>query len=143
VKRDDAAGQGQPEPGALLLAGLLELLEDPVLIGGIDANARVGHRHLRPFAHPASAHLHPPPVRGELDRIGEQVEDHLLHLALVGFHFVQIGICVDATLDAVTCGSLPHHRDAILEYRGQDEGGQLELHLAGLDLRQVEGVVDE
>ena len=106
-------------------------------------DARVGHRDLRPVAHPAGVHLHPPAVRGELDRIGEQVEDDLLHLALVGFHFVQVGARVDAALDAVTGGPLPHHGDAVLEHRGQGEGGELELHLAGLDLREVEGVVDE
>ena len=88
MQLDEALGQGESETGALAraLAGtahLLELFEDPGLIDGRDANARVAHADLDLTSASPPGHFDPPSVGRELDRIGEQVEDHLADLALV------------------------------------------------------------
>src|SRR5262249_42550745 len=79
VQFDELLGERQPEPRALLLAGvvpadLAELLEDGRLILRRDPDPRVMHGdrdHLRCHR---DGEVDPTAVRGEFDRVGEQVQ---------------------------------------------------------------------
>ena len=50
---------------------------------------------------------------------------------------------VERERDALARGALADHRDAVLEQVGQGHRREVELHPPGLDLRQVEDLVDE
>src|SRR5215831_12947929 len=82
VMGDDIATDGQPEPCALWLAGqriadLLELLEDPLLIGGGDADAGVCNRNVHLLGMDGCTQRHTS-RGGELHRVIEQVVYDLL-----------------------------------------------------------------
>src|SRR5258708_19911584 len=74
-----ASGERQPEPGALarllgLMTGLLELLEDPLLILRRDADAGVVHGEADPAVLAVRAQAHPPPVPPQ-----SRALPHILH----------------------------------------------------------------
>ena len=79
----------------------------------------------------------------ELDRVREEIEDDLAHAPLVAVDEVDVGGPRERELDAVPGRPLAHHDDAALECLTEREVGELELDLSGLDLRQVEHVVDQ
>src|SRR5262245_3932261 len=87
MQLDELSGQGQPEPGPLDLlvrrAYLPELLEDRLLILRRDAHARVGYGDLGHAVVHRGAYVDPATLRCELERVGEQVQEDLLHLPFV------------------------------------------------------------
>src|SRR5260370_16954156 len=87
VELDEFPGERQPESRALDLLvcrpHLPELLEDRLLILGRDADSGIRHGNLGdPLMHPG-ADINPAPLGGELQGVGEEVEEHLLDLSLV------------------------------------------------------------
>src|SRR5262245_63828670 len=85
VQLHELLGQGQPEPRALLLAGvvpadLAELLEDGCLILRRDPDPGVTDSDRDHVPGHRGGEADPTAVRGELDRVGEQVQQDLLHL---------------------------------------------------------------
>ncbi len=148
-----AAGDGEPEPGAAVLArgrhvGLGERLEE---LRGL----------LRRHAHPGVAHgelqldLVAGPLQqldgepdlaalGELDRVVDEVGEDLSETQRVAAQVLgDRARDVDEELEPLVVGLLGRQRDdggddvVDLEVRG------LEVELAGLDLREVEDVVDD
>src|SRR5687767_7006967 len=90
----DAAGhqlaelldQRETEPGSTILpgaagVGLLKALEDALVIGRRDADARVGHRQLEHLSLRAQEHLDATATRRELQGVPEQVHHDLLEHA--------------------------------------------------------------
>ena len=88
-------------------------------------------------------HRHAPAVAGELDRVRQEVEHDLLELALVADIVAQGLVDSHLELYAVALRALAHQGDGVVERGGQIEGSHLQLHAPGLDLGQVEDVVDE
>jgi hypothetical protein len=87
MELDEAPSQGKTQSRALLLMGLahlLELLEDPGLVRRGDADPIVPHQDEHLVAVTSGADLDMATPGGELQRVGEQVEEHLLELSLVG-----------------------------------------------------------
>src|SRR5690349_12228245 len=88
MKLDELAGESQTKPGALdlLVSGsdLAEFLENRSLIPGGNTYSGVGDRDLRHAVCDVRSNLDPTSLGRELDGVGQQVEHHLLHLALVG-----------------------------------------------------------
>ena len=85
------ACEGQAETGAFLLGGaaaLLERLEDALVVLGSDPDAVVGHRHDQLAASSSAADIRH--LRGELHRVGQQVQRHLLETPLVRFEQADI-----------------------------------------------------
>src|SRR6202521_2444458 len=87
VQLDKALGEREPEAGALGLArvvapDLLELLEHRRLVLGRDADAGVLHGDGDIGGVELRADVDAPAVGRELHRVGKQVEQDLLHLAL-------------------------------------------------------------
>src|ERR1700741_668982 len=124
VQLDEALGERQAEPRALGLLGvvapdLLELLEHRGLVLGCDADA------------------------GDLDRVGEQVEADLLELALVGLECAEPLVDLERKRDAVALRPLAHQRHRVRQRARQVEARELEVHAPGLDLREIQDVVDQ
>ena len=144
VESDEAAGQRQPEARALPLAGLLELLEDPLVIGGVDPDAGVAHRHRRPCRRRGTASTSTRPPSGvNFTALDSRLNTTCLTLRSSASIVADPGRDLEAEGDAVVGGPLPHHGQAALQDRRQRERGRVELHLPRLDLGQVEDVVDE
>ena len=63
--------------------------------------------------------------------------------ALVAFHEIDTCVSIELELYPVLDRELPHRRDAALECFLEREGAHFELDLTGLDLGQVEHIVDQ
>ena len=83
-------------------------------------------------------------VLGELDRVGQQVEDDLAEPALVADDRPRQAL-VDRVdeLEVLGRGGRCEHVEGALDARASANGLVVELDLAGLDLREVEDVVDD
>ena len=94
VELDESFREREPEPCPLSLVrpgvGLLELLEDPLLVTGCDSRPGVGDRHLHLAVGAGGRDDDAPACRGELDRVREQVEDHLAQPPLVAVDQVDV-----------------------------------------------------
>ena len=82
VQLDELLREAQAQPRPFLRPGgslldLLEGFEDASLVGLGDPHAAVADRDLHVLGIVARGERHAPAGRGELDRIGEQVEEHL------------------------------------------------------------------
>src|SRR5688500_9973275 len=137
----------EPESGAFtgalgIAARLLELLEDAVAIRLVDADARVPHGDMDLTVLPRRPHIDAATVAREFHGVREKVEHDLLHLPLVGDDAID-AVHVEIDADAVTNGALADHRHTVLEGRPEREFAQLELDAAGLDLGEIQDVVDE
>ena len=134
---DQLAADAQPEPGAAVLArgrgvGLGERLEQPLGLLGVDADPGVGD--LEAHAAPARARLalgdaHGDlALRGELDRVADQVGEHLLEAEAVAHH-VQPRLALDerAQVEALPARGLGEQLDRVVDRVGEAELGVLEL----------------
>ena len=151
----EAPADGEAEPGAAVAArgravGLGEGLEEPRLLLGRDADAGVADgeaqgqlavrlrrpRRLDPHEHLAAAR--------ELERVADEVRHHLAKPQRVPDQAVgHRGQHVHDQLDVL----LDHRRAVglreLLEQAAQAEGRRLQLEPVGLDLREVEQVVQD
>src|SRR5208337_3138724 len=80
---------------------------------------------------------------GELDRVADQVEQNLAQPARVADQNVgQLGPDVANQLELFLVGAQGQGAQGLVEYAAQREFGALELQLAGLDLGEIEQIVD-
>ena len=143
----EPARERKTQPGALLApAGsgvhLEELVEDLALILRRDPDSRVHHRDLDGRRLALSGHRHRPILRRELDRVRDQVQQHLLQLSGVGDHVSRardLGADVDPLLLRQRLHEVQDLRHDCLDL----DRLQAQLHLSCLDLGQVEDVVDQ
>src|SRR5581483_1250734 len=142
-----AAGERQPEPGALFAHGgaaeLLERLEDPLLFRGRDADPGVRDDDLHHALDQPRRGVHASTLGRELHRVGEQVVEHLAELPLVGVdagHFRRQSRVQGESLLLSQRQDRAHDR---AEGGRHVEPSWEELHATGFDLAQVEDVVDE
>src|SRR4030095_3132101 len=147
VELDKLAGEGEAQTRALTLAlglpDLADLLEDRLLILGRDADAGVGDRHLDGAVRGYCPHGDPPALRGELHGVGEEVEEHLLDLALVGDDVLERLVDRELEREIVAGGPFAYQRERVLESHSEIERPELQLHPARLDLGEVQDVVDQ
>src|SRR5450432_151662 len=116
---DKSFGQSQSQAGALLLPAvrgihLLKLLKNPLMVARFDTNARVGNRNPKRLARRGRTgaarildghrHTNLPAVRGELDRVAEQVIHDLLEFRLVGQHWGQVLSRTESEVDVFLVG---------------------------------------
>src|SRR6185503_15141666 len=137
--------QGQPKPGAFQLPRIIgphlaELLEDGRLVLGSDPDAGVGDGDFNCLVRSPGLHSDPSAFGGELDGVGEKVEENLLDLALIPDELPQARVQVELQGDAVARGALPDQGDGVLQGGRQVERGRDQFHAAGLDLGEVEDV---
>ena len=147
VQLDELPAQREAEPRPLRLLVrtpyLPELLEDDLVMLGRDPDAAVGHRDLRDAIHTRRAHLHASALRRELHRVREEVEQHLLDLALVGADGSHAVVDLACERDPSPTRPFTHEQQRVVHRRRQLELRDVQLHASGLDLGQVEDVVDE
>ena len=144
---------GQPQAGAAeaprdARIGLREALEQARLLLGADADAGVAHLEAQldplPFALLAIDAQHHLALRGELERVAQQVDQHLLQAQRVAKELARhFGCQVEEQLDRlVGLGRAEHHAE-VAQQGVEQEGLRIERHLAGLDLGEVQGVVED
>ena len=81
---------------------------------------------------------------GELDRIAREVDEDLPHAAAIPLHVAgRTGRKVRGQLDALLIGSGDQQVADVVDDGLEIEGMRLELQLVGLDLGEVENVVDQ
>ena len=146
------AGQRQTQAGATKLpagavVGLGKGVEQQRLLCRRDADA--GITHLKAHQHPAGGLLqllgtqaHPAAV-GELDRVGQEVEQGLRQARGVTAQALRQVVGIQHQFQAFLACPLGHHRAATRQQRIDRKHGVLQRQLAGLDLGQVEDVADE
>ena len=160
----DLAADRETEARAAVLAagravGLLERLEDQLLLVARDADARVAHgegehgvRADRASAGEALLGRSAPDTQRdaallrELECVGQQVLEHLLQPLPVGAQIdaAQSGSTVDVEAQALLLCHRPEGALAeVAPPRARETSVVIHLHLAGFDLRQVENVVDQ
>ena len=152
MKLEQPAHHREPEAGAGRLAGCRGALEgaaDAIEAVQRDADAGVGHRqpqrHLVAVARAQLGAEHDHAAVGELQRVAEQVDEHLLDAQRVAAQArrqrrVDRGIDADRLVLAQRRGQAQHARG---ERRQVQRQVGLDLQPAGFEARQVEQVVDD
>ena len=148
VQLGDALDQVQSDAQAAARVGVLgdvlaEQLEDVRGRVGSDARALVGHFHADVGVVLQRAQAHRNAARAELDRVHDQVHQHLADLDLVHGELRQIGgqLALDRYAELLPQRSSGLDRRA--HHLGQIERARLHHQLAALQPRQVEDVLDE
>ena len=148
---DEGAGDGEPEAGAAELArgrfvGLREALEQPadLLLGQADAGIGDGKAQpvgpVLPFAPHRERDL---ALFREFGRVADQVDQRLAQLQLILMHRAQIAVVVEAEAVALLRDQALRRGGDVLDQRRHVEGLGRQRQAAGLDLGDVEHVVDE
>ena len=151
MQLDQGLCERQSQTGALGRLGVLALnlfkrksQSGKVLLG--NADPVVADRDPDPIAHRRSAeltqHRHPAAPRGELYGIGKKVEQNLLDRPVIPLD-VRQRRQFNANLQPGRLCSVANEADCVLGDLFQGDRLELEVHLAGLDFRHVEDVVDQ
>ena len=150
-ERQAQSRSASPRPPPFL--GLVELVEDPLqlvgrdadpLVGDVDAHAVDARAATSRRGSDVTAIVTGPPSRRELHRVREQVEEDLLQPPFVEPHAsARAGSIVAVMLTLRLRGEAFHHPLDRGDGLAQVELVRAQLHLARLDLRQVEDVVDQ
>src|SRR5215475_11099162 len=147
VQLNELPGQSEPEPSSLDLLvrrpHLPELLEDRLLILRRDAHTRIAHGDLGHAVVDRAAHVDPATLRRELEGVGEEVQEHLLHLPFVATDHSYGLIDGLPQHNPAPARPLTYEGQGVVDGRGQAEVCHLQLHPAGFDLGQIENVVDQ
>ena len=91
----------------------------------------------------ALRHQGQPAVLGELAGVAQNVEQALLELGAVGAHAAEVVRRPDFERVAVLLGQRNDERAHLFEQRHDLDVFEIDVHPAGLDLRQIENVVDQ
>ena len=156
----DSAAQGlcnpaadrQPQAGAAELAGhgsvgLNERIEDGLELVGGDADARIDHLHhklrIDLVLDQLGTNLHFS-RRGELDGVAHQVHQQLPEARRIGADgFRHSAVPVVVQRQVLFQGLDPQHGDDFADDFVRRAADLLDLQAVGLDLRQVEDVIDQ
>src|SRR5215471_16404335 len=113
-------------------AHLAEFLEDLGLVLRRDPDPCVADRDLHGTVRLPSVNSDPSALRGELHRVGKQIEQYLLDLALIADVLAKALIHINVKLDAVLGDTLAHKRACVVYRQGKIKRSQLKLHAASL-----------
>ena len=148
-----ALADGQTQPGTAVVSadtgiGLSEGGEQRGQDLGCDADPGIAHREAQPYgglARRAPLHAHDDLTpAGELDGIADQIEQHLLQPQGIAHQPPQgCGRQLQTQSEALGPGGTAHQAVEPGQQRVQVEGPGLEPELAGLDLGEVEDVVED
>jgi hypothetical protein len=145
---DDRLGdrQAEADPGLrqiALVPAAFERIEDALAILGADAGPCVDHLQRGDLARIADLEDHASGL-GELDRVGEEVDQHLPQPALVDAHVVgqALGKIRDEVEPLRLCAGAQHPVD-LVEKVAEADGVVLDPHDPVLELADVEQAVDQ
>ena len=147
---DDAPGNRQAKPGAAELAGdaavgLLEFLEDAVVLVGRDADAGVAHQDVD-LAGPDAGldDDRDAAAIGELHGVAGEVEQHLSQPRGVADHLPrQRVVDIGGDLELLRLRARRDQLDRLLHQRRKIERARVEVDAAGFDLGEIEDLVDQ
>src|SRR5919109_2858395 len=122
---------------------LAELLEYLWLILGGNPNPGVTDRYLYRTVCLFGFDSNPSALWSEFHRVGKQIEENLFDLALISNVVTKTLVNTNLEVDAVLYSSLAHKRASIVDGQGQIERCQLQFHAPGLDLGEIENLVDQ
>ena len=134
-----------PVPPFLLgdrIVGLLELLEQLGLVGRRNARAGVAHRNVERAVGGGDLDRHFAGI-GELDRVADQIEQNLRQAALVAAARRQVGRHIDLEGELLLRRQRLDRAVDVLDDILERVVGERKRELAGLDLGQIEHVVDQ
>ena len=147
-----ADGQSQPSPAEAAAdagVGLHEGGEDLALLGRRDPDAGIAYRETQvdlPFVgrRYLDAQFDLTPL-GEFDRIAEQIDQDLMEAPLIADQCIDItvGRWGDDQLQLLAAGGRGHDGGEVIQDGAQAEWHRLELQPPGLDLGEVQDVIDE
>ena len=148
-----ALHDGQAQAGSAVFAagravGLVEALEQVGLLFGADADASVAHLETQQhLVFGLNQRTHPQfdfaPV-GELHGVVAVVDQHLVEPQRVAGEVIGHVACdVEDQFQPLAAGAFGHQVGETLEQVAEFEGGLLHLQLVGLDLGEVQDVVDQ
>ncbi len=150
VQLGQGTDQCQTEPGSPVKArmpavGLHERLEQPLHLRLLDSDARVfdGDLHLSFRRQRLRPHLYVTAVRGELDGVGEEIDDDLFETALIGLNTLHRRARFELDGDVLAHGRLADHAHRALHGAAEVDVAEMKLQLARLDLGEVEDVIDQ
>jgi hypothetical protein len=137
--------QAEPRPsGRRAGLRLSERLEDRLRALGLDADSRVRDVEAQPIGALARDRQPHGALLGELGRVPEEVEQHLAEVATVDHDAARhLGRDVDFEAQLLPARRLDHEQAQIGDELAELGAGRLHLHAPGLDLREVEHLVDE
>ena len=136
---------------------LLERFEDELLLVLGNSDTGVGNRNLDGLVGIAEHRMGRAPaaastayakrdaaLRGELEGVGQEVEDDLLKPFLVGPDVMrELGVELDVEVEALVGSELAEGPFHVLLQVDHRHLADLDRHRSGFDLRKVEDVVDE
>jgi hypothetical protein len=118
----------------VLVSGrLLKFLKDARLVLRRDTPTGIADHDVHFAADTSRDHVNASAILREFHRVRQQVEDHLLDLALVRLDEADGRIDLQAELQAVSTGALAHHGKSVVQGLGQRKDAELEVHPTGLD----------
>jgi hypothetical protein len=127
--------------------GLDERLEDPACVVGVDARPGVGDRETKPYTVLAGGRGlgvdHDAAALGELHRVAGEIVEDLAQPALVGLHHRRHAADAPGDLDVLVVGARAEQLDHALQQLLDVDRRWVGLDPAGLQLGQVEHVVDQ
>ncbi len=145
VGLDQPPGEGEPKARALLpdadLADLAELLEDQRLVRRRDPGSGVGDGHPHEAVVGDGLDRDRSAVRGELDRVRQEVVQDLADAATVRDESIDGAEIRDRQV--LPFGQRPESGDRFGHQAAEVERRPIELETARLDLGQVENLVDQ
>src|SRR5450830_1635725 len=148
VQFDQTLDHHQTQPCALVLAreravDLDERLEQLCLIFDADADAGIADSNLQHVVNALRAECDSAAIRSELDGIGQQVVDNLLELAQICDDLRHLSIGLQCYFQVVVQGFFLDHAQTVLQHSIHGNQLQIQRHLAGFDLGQIEDIIDE
>ena len=146
---DDAFDDGEAKTRAVRLAragfGLLEFLENLVVIRGRDADAGIADLE-QDFAGPFAGldHDRDAALRRELDGIAGEIQQHLFQPRLVTDHARRQSL-VDIACDLETLALRAHGEQfgQVFDHGGKRERPRFEIETAGFDPGEIEDFLDQ
>ena len=140
------AETGPAVPARRGRVGLGEGLEQPRELLGRHADARVAHAEHHPVlavGRLAGHRQRDRPALGELAGVAQEVEQGLAHLRQVRVHRADLVGAAHVQAVGVLRGQRLDHGGDVADQAGHVEGLEVQLHLAGLDLGEIEDGVDQ
>src|SRR5215468_1081949 len=120
---------------------LAKFLKNPCLVFRGDADAGVTDGDFYSAVGLPGINSNPSALRGELHRVGKQIEQYLLDLALITDVLAKTLVNGNVNLDAVLGGTLAHKGACVVYCQGKIKRSQLKLHPTSFNLGKIENLI--
>ena len=125
------------------LTGLEERITDPLQVVCANADSAIDHTHHKARTLDAGSYRDGAPALGKLDRVGQQVQQHLLERARIAGDLRQVSRYAGDNIDPVLTGFQDHQIAAADERFAWRKQFRNDLEIAALHLRHIKDAVDD